>query len=146
MAEGVKGKDQLCRDECKFDDCTAEFNVNVCWKESCDDGCGKGNCSVWQQDANGNWFGSDCGQGAGMMDGVRMQDVGNTINTTVHNYENTIMDVFTTFCNDPACMEGQQELQNFFDGVPPPTPAEQLNETIHKDVCQGNCTDELMMA
>merc|ERR1719313_2547817 len=69
--------EKSCEIFCEYTDCAEAGSDDVCWVETCDDGCGFSNCSTWYQ-KDGEWFGEYCeaAQGPGdFLPDFRVQDV-----------------------------------------------------------------------
>lgn len=46
----------VCNETCAFNDCSAEVGGQVCWRQDCDDQCGKKTCTKWLKDnITGEW-------------------------------------------------------------------------------------------
>jgi len=54
----------VCNETCSFNDCSADVGGQVCWRQDCDDQCGKKTCTQWMKDnATGEWYGQYCSSG-----------------------------------------------------------------------------------
>lgn len=74
---------------------------DACWEEICDDGCGNYVCQIWYQ-IEGEWYGEYCPEeeeGLGLPD-FRIGDAFGAVMRGGRMYQDTIEDVFSTFCED----------------------------------------------
>jgi len=104
---------EYCVAECEYEDCQESSEHPICWKETCNDGCGNKNCSIWYSE-NDQWYGEECDSGS-MMGDFRLQDIFVGISETVQAYDDTLRTA-ASYCPDEQCKEGADEFINTWNG------------------------------
>lgn len=98
--DGVVQVEQVCESACEYLECDESHQKDdVCWVELCDDGCGNETCAVWFQ-VEGEWYGENCPEEES---GIELPDfrIGDAFSAILRGgrmYQDTIQEVFTTFC------------------------------------------------
>jgi len=85
----------VCEEYCEYDDCSEERGI-TCWVETCDDGCGVSNCTIWLNE-NDEWYGELCPD-MGMDIDFDGQEAIAKMQGAVSVYEDTINTMMEAFC------------------------------------------------
>lgn len=96
--EGIADASENCEYYCEYEDCGEDHSTDeACWVEVCDDGCGNYNCSLWYQ-VDGEWYGEYCPEDDLGLPEFRVGDALGAVMRAGRMYENTIEQVFDSFC------------------------------------------------